>query len=204
MGYCVSKDKRWPEGVIIWRGASGADALKDADRENVVRALAVWEKALGGVISFRERESDDTAGCVTIKRANGSSNSAGGIGYVQAGSVFSYGVASNFSTLVHEVGHILGLFHEHERPDAPDHGLKWGAMVEMMLQGKKRERANALMPAAGTCFRGHASCSYNINSIMHYAKNAWTWQANVVAWDVPGEAEVPTEGDVATARFLYL
>ena len=91
-----------------------------------------------------------------------SSNVGRYAGLIQTISINS--VCGSFSTAVHEIGHVLGFFHEHSRPDRDkyvtihDENIIPGTEINY----QKETDVNSL------------GVTYDFNSIMHYNKYGFT------------------------------
>lgn len=170
MGFIVHKQYRWPGGVIPYY--FHPDARDEKRGDYFVSAMTRWatlvnKEAGRQIITFKEVDAaaekvvqveqvsvGTTAGCkamaITVDTAT-----------TIAGEI-KCKLAKDFENYPHEVGHIIGLCHEHMRADAKcegeclvaskGYGTKRGVNAAMK---KEREDAEAFGP-------------YDINSIMHY------------------------------------
>lgn len=110
-----------------------------------------------------------------------------------------------FGIVVHELGHVVGFWHEHTRPDRENHVVinKPNIMTGQEYNFNKltEEDVNSL------------GQPYDYDSIMHYAKNTFskgTYLETILPIDVPGKKRPEigqrirlSEGDVAQANLLY-
>lgn len=135
-----------------------------------------------------------------------------------------------FRGIVHELGHIIGLIHEHQRPDRD----KYIRVNEKNIQpGKKKNSGNASLNILNFIFfliiytTGYEhnfatwnnnnsrtfGLPYDVNSLMHYTKNEFAVNEsqgiltplNKMAsesLDI-GEATKPSEIDIQTVNRLY-
>lgn len=110
-----------------------------------------------------------------------------------------------FGIVVHELGHVVGFWHEHTRPDRENHVVinKVNIMTGQEYNFNKltEDDVNSLGQA------------YDYDSIMHYAKNTFskgTYLETILPVDIAGRKRPEigqrirlSEGDVAQANLLY-
>ncbi len=75
--------------------------------------------------------------------------------------------------VLHETGHALGLYHEHQHPDADDIFDKEAVISDLLqrrFKGKKREEAKAYytLNFVKSTIRDEDGYNYDPNSIMRY------------------------------------
>lgn len=73
----------------------------------------------------------------------------------------------SIQTAVHEIGHAIGFYHEHNRPDRDDH-IK--IITENLLSGFQVQRQFEKLNSDDVNLLGFG---YDYNSIMHYDKDAF-------------------------------
>ena len=122
--------KLWNDGVIYYRWGSLADRYKKLMRE----AMNEWEKGTNYKVQFEEvptnglletQSSLHLNGVITIKNEDGNFAGSSYVGYMPGNSYLSLNerVLASYSdkkakgTCLHELGHVLGLQHEHQRWD---------------------------------------------------------------------------------------
>lgn len=131
MGFSVTKDgnaaQRWPDGVLRYtiedEDKDLAEVFEEAwlqwdERISVTKDKIDWDpNGFHGdllVVSRSEKETKTTVGYLVNphdeQKLKFNLNHPGGHG-------------NSISNMIHEIGHALGLYHEHQRPDA-DHNIK--------------------------------------------------------------------------------
>jgi hypothetical protein len=132
-GLYLANQAVWPNNTVSYRWAS-ANNPSPAHRQALLAAMDRWSLVTNGRVRFSELGSDPwtdfqlsigVLGCVVLSdsRLEPGVAGKGTIGY-QTGA-FGYlkldpGLAPGASlrrTCLHELGHVLGLLHEHKRPD---------------------------------------------------------------------------------------
>ncbi|KAL5331439.1 hypothetical protein ACEPPN_000969 [Leptodophora sp. 'Broadleaf-Isolate-01'] len=190
-GLAFSAPAPWPEATITWKFDSTTTEANLGAEVGV--AIARWEVS-APFLNFRQIPNSPTSqsGVVTI-RAVACDGCHADIGYANAPRTMNLqqGCIGNPGTCgpdqaTHEFGHILGLRHEHQRPDRERY-------VHYSCQDLNPSCINgATMPPGSTCCSPVANCCgfasnfeiitdpfsdssgiYDANSIMHYIENAF-------------------------------
>ena len=106
-----------------------------------------------------------------------------------------HGGCINFATAVHELGHAIGFYHEHNRPDRDDYvDIKYdNVAVGARSQFDKSSESNLL------------DLGYDHASIMHYSKSTFSSNnLDTIKASVPfGNAEELSPLDIAKTNALY-
>jgi hypothetical protein len=238
MGLTCVKRHRWRDGVIPYAFNDKQDIPANS-KVVIVRTMKRWEKLTGGCIHFVPWR--DETDYVRIGTVGYDSTSAGCVGrrsvepnYVRIGGKKKFTLGGHDVTLPgypkgtrnipHELGHIIGLEHEHYRRDSK--------LVPQPLPPAPTRRSRfaiadpkeAMARAAWDSVNGATSMCvpvgmYDLQSIMHYeCPCGWKWQteqpnvAKLPAFgylNVPSEQEVvmetwrPSICDIFTVRWLY-
>lgn len=109
----------WPRGIVYYRyDATVGTALK----ATIVKAINHYHQRTPLV--FVEDTNQVEGAFVLFQSPAGSSSCHSGIGYAGTGKVVTTELGNgcnSFDTVVHEMGHAIGLRHEHTRPDRDDY-----------------------------------------------------------------------------------
>ncbi|XP_050312817.1 tolloid-like protein 1 [Anthonomus grandis grandis] len=194
------KERVWDYGVIPYEIDGNFSGLHKALFKQAMRH---WENFT--CVKFVERDRDEhqnyiifterPCGCCSFvgKRGNG-------------GQAISIGKnCDKFGIVVHELGHVVGFWHEHTRPDRDNHV---NIIRENIMSGQEynfnklnEDEVNSL------------GLTYDYDSIMHYARNTFskgTFLDTIQPVDMPGRKRPEigqrvrlSEGDIAQTNLLY-
>ena len=220
-GYTTPRAKIWPGGKLIYK--YGDSDIRTAKSRLIDGAIANW-KAIHPWLIFEERPiGPPEAGVLQIIDDGSSCSSYVGL---QAGTnELSLASNCNLKNTVHEIGHALGLWHEHQRPDRTTAGIVFTCrnLADYSTYSTLEETCcpNNADDCCGTkaCCRGKA-CNfvsvadgvargdYDIDSCMHYASTAFAARGLTTMQGAPTSAEVatrtyPSVGDSEALCLLY-
>ncbi|CAH1176432.1 unnamed protein product [Phaedon cochleariae] len=194
------RERVWDHGVIPYEIDGNFSGMHKALFKQAMRH---WENFT--CIKFVERNRDEhqnyiifterPCGCCSFvgKRGNG-------------GQAISIGKnCDKFGIIVHELGHVVGFWHEHTRPDRDKHV---NIIRENIMSGQEynfnklnEDEVNSL------------GLTYDYDSIMHYARNTFskgTYLDTIQPIDMPGRKRPEigqrirlSEGDIAQTNLLY-
>lgn len=143
----------WPEGVLFYR--FDIDLTPD-EREAWLTAAAEWSRVAR--IRF-EAATEDTPDYVWVRRAAFNYSYVGRIGGPQEMGIRNW---SDRWIVAHEIGHALGLIHEHQRYDRDDFvEVEWANIP--LLYHPNYERMLSWNPTG-----------YDFLSLMHYRRDTFS------------------------------
>lgn len=196
----AKKDRIWDFGVIAYEIDGN---FSGAHKALFKQAMRHWENFT--CIKFVERIPLDhpnyivfterPCGCCSFvgKRGNGP----------QAISIGKN--CDKFGIVVHELGHVVGFWHEHTRPDRENH-----VVIEKnnIMSGQEYNFNKLTEDDVNSLGQ-----SYDYESIMHYARNTFskgTYLDTILPVELPGRKRPEigqrlklSEGDIAQANLLY-
>ncbi len=185
--------RAWPNGVIpyvIPEGTSEAAAV------NIINAINHWEERTP--IRFVQRTTE--ADYVSFENTGSGFTCSSYLGRVGGGQAINY-AGTGRGCLVHEIGHAVGLAHEHNRNDRDD-------FINIDFTNVAANVANQFDRAAFGTDVG----AYDLASVMHYGPFAFAADPSRPVM-TPKDPNVPlanvggngllTASDVAAVEFLY-
>jgi hypothetical protein len=154
------KYRVWPSGRIPYKFAvntSGNYEVNSTTRDRVRQAMTNYETLTEGRIRFRAKTSSDTA-YVVIRE--GSPRVSPHVGYRSGQKQYMYLRDSEYITVIkHELGHVVGLHHEHKRSDRTSSiQVRTGNIVD----------SSNCRYQFSVCSDCRKVGSYNKTSVMHY------------------------------------
>lgn len=161
MGYGVAQPGYWAN-----RKAPQDKSLKwcysmKGSHPELPKAFKVWQDK-GGIAFMEVRFPADADFVVSIPEAGGSLS----MWSFEKKTLFLKG-SEKFGAVLHEIGHLLGLSHEHDRPDARETWYRdnpGNLGTEMSLYGARKREEGGKASGMTLCSYG----DYDPASIMHY------------------------------------
>ncbi len=183
---------RWPDGVVPYQFDADITSIS---RQRTLEAIQHWTDNTG--IAFVERTSSNEGqyqDYVNFEHSEGCASWVGRIGQRQA-----IWVSDNCTTgsIIHEIGHAIGLFHEHTRPDRDNFiSVNWNNIVD-------NKEFNFEVLSGGVDQLG----DYDYGSIMHYGEYFFSSNGNrtIETPDntVIGQRNALSAGDAAAVDLMY-
>ncbi|KAM6986877.1 bone morphogenetic protein 1-like isoform 2-T2 [Aplochiton taeniatus] len=191
-------ERVWPDGVIPYVISGN---FSGSQRAIFRQAMRHWEKHT--CVTFIERTTEESyilftyrpCGCCSYVGKRGGGPQAISIGKN----------CDKFGIVVHELGHVIGFWHEHTRPDRDEHV----SIIRANIQPGQEYNFLKMEPGEVNSL-GEV---YDFDSIMHYAKNTFSRgifldtilpRYNVNGLKPPiGQRTRLSKGDITQARKLY-
>lgn len=155
---------RWPSNTVYFTINSGLPL-----QSRVIDAIAHWEAYTALTFIQRTTQSDYIE---FVAAGFCASNSIGKKGGKQ--SIF-LGPGCSTGNTIHEIGHAIGLYHEHTREDRDSHvQINWANIINNPIDGDfspQFVKYNLITNATGT---GQDIGAFDFGSIMMYSSNAFT------------------------------
>ena len=183
---------RWPDGIIPYQFS---ESVSQAQREKAQQAIAHWNAQTRiQMIARTESNASNYDNYINFELSGGCASYVGMNGGEQA-----VWLADNCTvgSIIHEIGHAIGLFHEHTRPDRDD-------FVTVLLQNVstgKEINFDKIENGASTY------SDYDYGSIMHYGEYFFSRNGEP-SISVPdnvsvGQREALSDRDIASINNMY-
>ncbi|KAM9456037.1 bone morphogenetic protein 1b isoform 1-T1 [Clarias gariepinus] len=191
-------ERIWPDGVIPYIISAN---FSGSQRAIFKQAMRHWERHV--CVTFVERTTEDSyiiftyrpCGCCSYVGRRGDGPQAISIGKN----------CDKFGIVVHELGHVIGFWHEHTRPDRDTHV----SIIRENIQPGQEYNFLKMEPDEVNSLGE----TYDFDSIMHYATNTFSrstlldtilprYNVNGIRPTI-GQRTKLSKGDISQARKLY-
>ena len=183
---------RWPDGVVPYFVPPNSTTIQ---RSRINEAIAHWTEKSN--ISFVERTTTNQTLYPNYVRFESSNSCASYVGLQGGEQPVLVSDECSVGSIVHEIGHAIGLFHEHTRPDRNNFAqINW----DNIIVGKE---INFEILDAGVQNYG----PYDYGSIMHYGEYFFTatGSATIVVPDgvTIGQRQALSALDIDSVNNMY-
>ena len=168
------QDKLWPEGIVPYLIDTD---ISDEQRQNIEEAIRTWNEET--VLSLVARSTEPNFVRFSNVASGYCRSRIGMVGGEQQISIPPTGCTVN--TFAHEIGHAVGLWHEHQREDRDDFVTVLAENVQPHRWGEMGAKHPALGP-------------YDYASVMHYSPRGVAWNRGEVFETIPPGMSIPSAG----------
>ena len=182
---------RWPGGIVYYTIAKGLP-----NQQRVNDAIKHWED--NTAIRFLEAHPANRDFVTFVPVNDGCAASIGMVGGEQF--VRLSGDCSTGNT-IHEIGHTVGLWHEHTRNDRD-------SFIDVFLENVEDGKAHNFEMKSERGFTGQDFGSYDFSSIMHYGSYFFTKNNKATLLrdngdEIVAQRDALNRGDLDDVRALY-
>ena len=165
----------------------------------VADAVASFNASMSGFVQYVSRTAETNYVRFNLSATNYSYSCASNVGMVGGQQMITGSGSCNVPVLVHEMGHSIGLFHEHQRSDRSSYISIALANVDKPLIQGNFDASTSNAQDIGL---------YDYASVMHYYEKAFSKNGLIVIESIPAGIPLTNKigfsvGDVDTIRRLY-
>ncbi len=183
---------RWTNGIIPYQFNTG---ISQEERDLAEQAIAHWNQYTSiTLVELTDENRAEFENYISFEASNGCASYVGMRGGEQQ---LWISASCGVGSIIHELGHAVGLFHEHTRNDRDNYiNVQW----ENIVQGKE---FNFDILNSNATLLGE----YDYGSIMHYGENFFSSNSNatitVLDGSSIGQRDALSDKDIQSANSLY-
>ena len=200
MGFCIkaTPTNRWPKGAVPYQIDATVFLVGSAGRQQVILAINGWNTtSIVKLVPFVATNTD----FVLITKSADATACSSPLGKQGGQQLVACNANAAAGVIMHEIGHALGLIHEHKRPDR-------NTFITVNNSNIALGKTGQFSPIDLTnCPVGPDDCG----SIMHYGVTSFSVDGlkqtitvkNPVVCSNIGRRNLLSAGDLAAARVMY-
>ncbi len=166
---------------------------------DMTSAIASFNSTFSGLIQWVPRAAETDYVNINLNSNNHSFSCVASLGRTGGAQDLSGSIDCQISTLLHEMGHAIGLYHEHQRPDYASYVLYNATNIDAPIQPGNFGFVTSNSQPVGL---------YDYSSIMHYGAFTFSKNEQPVLETIPagmpiGESTNYSAGDIDQIKRLY-